>query len=92
MAKVEPVIDNENILGYMVQSPATGEMYCFWTKEGNARVNWSFNGDFEKPTFRPSMLNLTTGEHFFVTDGKIQYLSDCRHSMAGQTVDMVDCE
>lgn len=28
--------------------------------------------------------------HSFVTDGRIQYLSDCTHELAGQTVDMVD--
>lgn len=28
--------------------------------------------------------------HSFVTDGKIQFLSDCSHSLAGQTVDLPD--
>lgn len=28
--------------------------------------------------------------HTFVTDGRIQYLSDCTHELAGQTIDMVD--
>lgn len=27
--------------------------------------------------------------HTFVTDGKIQYLSDCTHHLANQTVDML---
>lgn len=27
--------------------------------------------------------------HVFVTDGRIQFLSDCSHALAGQTVDMV---
>lgn len=27
--------------------------------------------------------------HSFVTDGRIQYLGDCTHELAGQTVDMV---
>lgn len=26
--------------------------------------------------------------HSFITEGKIQFLSDCSHSLAGQTVDM----
>jgi hypothetical protein len=26
--------------------------------------------------------------HSFVTDGKIQYLSDCTHELAGQTIDL----
>lgn len=90
MAIVEKVMKEETTIGYLVNSPATGELYCFWTKEGNPNCNWSFNGDFENPTFRPSMRNVATGEHFFATDGKIQYLSDCRHEMAGKTVDMID--
>lgn len=28
--------------------------------------------------------------HSFVTDGRIQYLSDCTHALAGQTVDLPD--
>jgi hypothetical protein len=28
--------------------------------------------------------------HTFVTDGRIQFLSDCTHPLAGQTVNMVD--
>ena len=79
---------------YVITSPATGQHIVFDKR-------WTFNGDFEKPTFRPSMLmqypkeNLELGlvrEHFFVTDGKIQYLSDCHHVMAGKTVDMIDCD
>lgn len=30
--------------------------------------------------------------HSFVTDGKIQFLSDCTHSLAGQTVEMEEDE
>jgi hypothetical protein len=30
--------------------------------------------------------------HSFVTDGKIQFLSDCTHDMAGQTVELPDIE
>lgn len=56
---------------------------------------WTFNGDFEKPTFRPSMrVDYRNGliTHCFVTDGQIQYLSDCTHDMAGKTVPCVDFE
>lgn len=28
--------------------------------------------------------------HSFVTDGRIQFLSDCTHELAGQTVDLPD--
>ena len=80
---------------------------------------WTFNGDFEKPTFSPSLL-VRTGHyqlehksdkcwctynavhkddpapfecaicHSFVTDGKIQFLNDSTHILAGQTVDLKD--
>jgi len=30
--------------------------------------------------------------HSFVTDGRIQFLSDCTHALAGQTVDLQPCK
>lgn len=30
--------------------------------------------------------------HSFITDGKIQYLSDCFHELAGQTVDLPEID
>jgi hypothetical protein len=30
--------------------------------------------------------------HLFVTDGRIQFLGDCTHALAGQTVDLPDWE
>lgn len=80
---------------------------------------WTWNGDGDKPTFRPSVL-ATSGHylhgetpgncycdfaerhpeaaadcrwkcercHSYVTDGRIQFLSDCNHKLAGQTVDL----
>ena len=57
---------------------------------------WSFNGDFEKPTFAPSLLvngfDPKIRCHSFVCDGKIQFLSDCFHELAGQTVELPDYE
>ena len=54
---------------------------------------WNFNGDAEKPTFSPSLLvNGTHPEsrcHLFLIEGKIRFLSDCHHHLAGQTVDMI---
>lgn len=63
---------------------------------------WTFNNDFESPTIRASVLtrrycfNSATGKHdkeierchSFVTDGNIQFLSDCQHALAGQTVEL----
>lgn len=53
---------------------------------------WTFNGDYEKPTFTPSLLikggvrGITC--HSFITDGKIKYLGDCTHDMKNQTVEL----
>lgn len=56
---------------------------------------WKWNGSMESPTFEPSIL--TTWEspgkgkricHSYVTDGKIKFLSDCTHGLAGQTVEL----
>jgi hypothetical protein len=57
--------------------------------------NWSFNGDFESPTLSPSVharwpVNQVC--HFFIVAGKVQFLSDCTHKLAGQTVEMPECE
>lgn len=75
------------------------------------RSSLGFNGDYDKPTFTPSVRvgghkvirdvdGKWTGEwerdaagnpvssvcHSFVRDGSIQFLTDCTHAMAGQTV------
>lgn len=63
---------------------------------GHMLKGWTFNGDMEQPTFSPSLL--VTGYlnaenpdgvcHSYITDGKIQYLSDSTHKLAGQTIDL----
>lgn len=63
-----------------------------------APIKWGFNGNYDKPTFTPSILvryPLREDKHqvvchSFVTDGRIQYLSDCTHEYAGQTLDLED--
>lgn len=96
MNKLGIVEKNGEIVGYLVKSPATGELVLFYTNRKYSPSVWNFNEDMENPTFSPSMLmypnNIRVREHFFVRDGKIQYLSDCNHTMAGKTVDMVDVD
>jgi hypothetical protein len=68
---------------------------------------WIFNGDLNKPTFSPSILNrwgkyvdpnyndedTDSGIcHCFVTDGKIQFLGDCTHKLSGQTVELPEID
>ena len=66
----------------------------------NFGPNWGWNGSLTKPTFTPSVLvtyeGIDAGQngappavcHSFVTDGRIQYLSDSSHALAGQTVEL----
>ncbi|WP_336974142.1 DUF6527 family protein [Sphingobium aromaticiconvertens] len=63
---------------------------------------WGYNGNPEKPTFTPSILVTYNGAdadrgdgipsvcHSFVTDGRIQFLGDCSHALAGLMVDIPD--
>lgn len=61
--------------------------------------HWTFNGDLDRPTFTPSVLTeqpMPGGKmhrcHSYVTDGRIQFLGDCTHALAGQTVDLPDVQ
>lgn len=70
----------------------------------NGPIKWGWNGSLERPTITPSVLcwlvhNADEDEeerkyvdsrrcHSFVTDGRIQFLPDCGHALAGQTVDL----
>lgn len=66
--------------------------------EPPAALIWGFNGNGDAPTFTPSIfVNPPHAHnpgrpscHSFVTDGRIQFLSDCTHALAGQTVDLPD--
>lgn len=68
--------------------------------EGPGR--WGWNEDGNAPTFTPSVLTRYNGPdagqgeappaicHCFVINGRIQFLNDCTHLLAGQTVDLPD--
>lgn len=95
MKKVYPIQNGtgKNV-GYGFFCPACKYGHVYYTDMDN-RPKWEFNGDKENPTFTPSLLNNANNYndnnprcHIFVTDGKIHFLSDCTHDMAGQTVEM----
>lgn len=58
-------------------------------------ICWDWDGNLEAPTFSPSYLEYGWENdarercHSFIKAGKWQFLSDCTHALAGQTVDMV---
>lgn len=117
--------------GIEIKCPAGHEhiLPTDWTPPGMERspykygASWQFNGDFEHPTFSPSIL-MRQGHfaheppvpgncacdfnerypdeepwkwpccrcHSFVRDGKIEFLSDCSHALAGQTTELLEID
>lgn len=65
---------------------------------GRNNPTWSFNGNLDKPTFQPSLLVQWQDVHdkkvchSYITDGRIQFLPDCTHELAGQTVEMEEVD
>lgn len=79
----------------MIDCPGCGHIHSFDLNR------WNWNGSLTKPTFTPSLLvswDMTVkGKiepvcHSYVTDGKIQFLTDSKHKLAGQTVDLLPCK
>ena len=75
--------------------------YCPGCKCHHAINNsWQYNGNPDRPTISPSILCNGTVKpfpgmircHSFVKDGMIQFLSDCTHDLAGQTVEIPEWE
>lgn len=66
------------------------------TVRGDGHPKWEWNGDLVAVTLSPSIrvrydFGLERAErtcHSFVKDGQWQYLSDCTHALAGQTVQL----
>lgn len=77
---------------YMFDCPGCGCDHGF--KTSGKGPKWQFNGDMIKPTISPSLLvrfrNIFGPQtcHSFITSGKIRFLDDCTHSMAGKTIDL----
>lgn len=93
--KVHKVIleNNGPVVGHMIFCPACDCGHLFYTTQLPGKPCWQFNGDFDKPTFRPSMLvnaDRKNGPrcHSHVTEGKIEFCPDCDHNMAGTTVEL----
>ncbi len=98
--KIKPIEEPLKEFGYIdadfvFMCPGCECHHGVWTTNRNSNnAIWSFNGSADKPTFSPSILvrypvkEIMNICHSFVTDGKIQYLSDCTHKLAGQTIEL----
>lgn len=50
-----------------------------------------FDANYDRPTLEPSLMARTMRDvvcHSFIRGGLMEYLSDCTHEMAGQTVEL----
>jgi hypothetical protein len=104
-ARAKRVVDSEGReYGWRIECPAcradTGNGAHILTTGEHLPTRWGFNGDPERPTFTPSLLcRYDCGEartpvvcHSFIRDGRIEYLSDSTHPLAGQTFDLPEIE
>lgn len=81
---------------YLIDCVACKCSHCLATKIANENGSkWAFNGDVNSPTFHPS-LKVTVRPHTleklichsFIKNGKMEYLSDSTHDLAGHTVEL----
>lgn len=58
------------------------------------QARWTFNGNWEKPTFTPSIRclgsNNVTTCHYFITDGVQDFCNDSPHEQAGKKVPLME--
>jgi hypothetical protein len=85
----------DEVAGYYHWCPACNEPHGIAVSRPNrSGARWSFNGNFDKPTFAPSVKCTTTDEdgvertlcHYFITDGNVVFCNDNPHAMNGKTV------
>lgn len=92
--KLKELLLNGSHYGWQFHCPGCGT-------EHHVR-GWAWNRSRDTPTFSPSVKVTYNGSdagvdgappavcHSFVTDGKIRFLEDSTHDLAGQTVDLPD--
>ena len=74
-----------------IRCPACNAPHCVPVGTTNG---WAWNGDLTAPTLEPSLL-IRGGSagvvcHSFIRAGRIEYLPDSNHALAGQTVLLPD--
>lgn len=80
--------------------PGCGYDHAFTVNGPPNRPSWSWNGSYDKPVFRPSLLcnqSVPTSRcHSFVggisgdKPGMIEFLGDCFHALKNKTVELPD--
>jgi hypothetical protein len=93
---MKPKIHNYGSGDWGFHCPGCGYGHSFRVNGDATRPQWIWNGSLDAPTFDPSLLvNRDHPEsrcHSLVTDGRIEFLGDSFHALAGQTVEIPDWE
>lgn len=86
------------LIGYWCQ----GCDSCHVIRVGGDGAGWTFDGNADAPTFSPSVLVTYSGAdtghddappercHTFIRGGMVEFLGDCTHALAGQTLPLPD--
>ena len=101
MSRLSRLLRSAENGGLLFRCPGCECAHLIPVGEGSG-PRWGYNGNPDAPTFTPSVLVTYNGSdagvdgaphavcHSFVTDGRIHFLPDCTHALAGQTVDLPD--
>jgi Family of unknown function (DUF6527) len=86
------VIEGDRLAFYCPGCDDTHVIHCDGPHAAATVVpTWQWDGNPELPTISPSVLvEYGAGKrcHSFVHSGRIEFLSDCTHKLAGETVDL----
>jgi len=97
---IEEYVDADGKRGFHMWCPGCEVNHGVIVSGGRPGPQWEWNGSKTAPTFSPSILvRWTFGPertpktcHSFIRGGQWQFLSDCTHKLAGQTVPMIAVE
>jgi hypothetical protein len=100
LSGIANTIASNVVIGYSFECPGCGHSHLIYTDGRFSNgVAWDFNGDQDRPTFQPSLLTWIDEPpkaafrcHSFIRDGNIQFLADCSHPLANQTVPLPEIE
>lgn len=82
----------ENYFAFHCPGCGYGHAVTVNGKRNASNASWTWNGSMDRPTFNPS-INCNPDDaahrcHSWVRDGKIEFLTDSFHALAGKTVDI----
>jgi len=81
--------------GLHFHCPGCDGTHSVYIKGTNCPI-WNWDGNLDLPTIKPSVLVQYGNKpgskrcHSYVTAGKIQFVNDSNHKLAGKTVDLPD--